>query len=399
MKDRISIEFHRLLNNQCSEVEFEAFLNKIEEDRHREIYAQLIEDTLSKDVVPEQLNEQVQERLNRRLEQILAGGSRAGSLKIHRKYPLYKYAAAASVLLMTAVALLFFFSKKRSESVHPLASTVIAPGGNKATLTLSDGRQLLLNDLKNGSLAEESGITILKNKDGELIYQSRNDARADQVAEPGKPQKYNVLETPRGGQYQLILPDGTKVWLNAASTLKFPASFAQLENRMVELQGEAYFEVAKDKFKPFIVNASATADLEERVEVLGTHFNISSYTDELNLKTTLLEGSVRIENQLLIPGQQSERNVRGLKVRKIDVEDAIAWKNGFFVFENDNLDGILKKLSRWYDVEFVYDKALNKVKLIGAVSRDTNLDGVLRMLEKTDKFKFKLQGRRILVMP
>lgn len=411
MEDHILTEFHRLLNNQCSEAELEAFLDKVKEDQYQEVYGQLIRDTLAKEVSPEELDAGVQERLDQRLAIILASNKSKEGLQIlpdnrsrslfsnSSKYRFLTYAAAASILLTVAVGLVFFGHQKFLKSGDGLASKMIAPGGNKAILTLSDGSQLFLNDSKNGNLAQESGISIVKTKDGELIYQALGDPKATEVSDLPAPEKYNILETPKGGQYQIILPDGTKVWLNAASSLKFPASFAKLEKREVLLSGEAYFEVAKDKLKPFKVIAVGAAGLTEGVEVLGTHFNISSYPDESNLKTTLLEGAVRIGNQVLAPGQQSVRTPAGLKIKKIDVEEVIAWKNGFFVFENDNLEGILKKLSRWYDVDIVYDGSLNHVKVIGSVSRDKNLEEVLRLLEKTDKFKFKLKGRRVFVMP
>ncbi|MCX2453195.1 DUF4974 domain-containing protein [Pedobacter sp. PLR] len=424
MKDPISNEFHRLLNNQCSETELEDFLRKINEAQYQKRYGQLIRNTLASEVQPNEIDDYLQKRLDQRLALILGtdkgmesklsaeskqstGSIRSRIFKAPQKYLSLKYALAASILLTVSVALVFFGNQNAIKSVNPIVAKPIAPGGNEAILTLSDGTRLFLNDIGNGNLAQESGISIVKTKDGELIYQVMKDLEAGSVSEPvsgqisGKkvPLEYNVLETPKGGQYQIVLPDGTKVWLNAASSLKFPASFANLDKREVELRGEAYFEVAKDKFKPFKVMAIAAGDLKERVEVLGTHFNVSSYSNESSLKTTLLEGSVKIGTQLLVPGQQSVRSNAGLKIKEIDVEEVIAWKNGFFVFENDNLEGILKKLSRWYDVDIAYDGSLNHVKVIGSVSRNTDLPTVLRMLEKTDKFKFKVQGRRVSVMP
>lgn len=416
MKDQISTEFHRLLKNQCSDGELAAFLNSVNEEQYQEIYGQLIGETLAAEVHPVELDASVQERLDERLAVILASTktaqitkhkeslpsvpiNRSSILKAPQKYKIFKYAVAASILLTLGAALVFFVNKDFSKSVDHLARKTIAPGGNKATLTLSDGSQLFLNDMKNGDLAKESGISIVKTKDGELIYQMLEDSQINPTSDYRTPQQYNVLETPKGGQYQIILPDGSKVWLNAASSLKFPASFANLEKREVELCGEAYFEVAKDKLKPFKVRAVGAAGLKESVEVLGTHFNISSYSDESNLKTTLLEGAVKIGTRVLTPGQQSVRTTSGLKINEIDVEEVIAWKNGFFVFENDNLEGVLKKLARWYDVDIVYDGSLNHVKIIGSVSRNTDLEEVLRLLEKTEKFKFKLQGRRVSVMP
>ncbi|HEY0176147.1 MAG TPA: FecR domain-containing protein, partial [Pedobacter sp.] len=268
------------------------------------------------------------------------------------------------------------------------------PGGNKAVLTLADGSKISLTDAVNGALAEQAGITVNKTKDGQLIYTvSKIRPGTDSAA-------YNTIETPKGGQYQVILPDGTSVWLNAASSLRYPAFFTGNE-RKVQLEGEAYFEVAKNPAMPFrIVSKGQVA------EVLGTHFNINSYQDEPGIKTTLLEGSVRVLNSrshtavLLKPGQQSNTAIDGTTtLRNVNPEQYVAWKSGKFIFADANIESIMRQVSRWYNVEIEYKGDISKEKFGGRASRFTNVSELLEILELTDQVHFDIHGRRIIVMP
>lgn len=303
---------------------------------------------------------------------------------------------AASLLIVLAAGLFFMMYKRPGQSARPpeQASTV-KPGGNKAYLTLSDGKRIALNDTIKGTLAVHAGVRITKTADGQIACE----------VIPGKtddPLKYNTLEAPKGGQYQITLVDGTKIWLNAASVLKYPSQFTGKE-RKVELTGEAYFEVAKSRTKPFVVVSK-----DQEVQVLGTHFNINAYDDEASIKTTLVEGRVKVfrktngmnwDFRMLNAGQQSVLKEKTFQVTEVDTEEAIAWKNGYFTFENDNLEMIMRKLERWYDVDVSYTGRIsNKVKVMGSISRTTELPEMLKMLESTDKFKFKTEGRRITVM-
>lgn len=268
----------------------------------------------------------------------------------------------------------------------------ILPGGNKAFLTLANGKRISLTDASNGTLVEQSGIKIEKTTDGQLVYTVLSD-RETLPAE----NLYNIIETPKGGRYQIRLPDGSNVWLNAASKLIFPSSFITHKSRMVELNGEAYFEIEKDKDHPFIVKT-----YNQVVEVFGTEFNINSYVDEPDVKTTLLEGSIKvIENKgndkILKPGQQSTLTSSGLKVENVDSDLAVAWKNNQFVFESDDIQYIMRMIARWYDVEVEYVGPIPKNKFGGAVSRFENVSEVLKSLESTGRVKFKIEGRRILV--
>lgn len=401
MKKNVSKEFYNLLHNRCSSGELDHFLEGVGSDEHKAIYLELISSVLNEDI-NEEIDEKIRERLDKRLAAIINNEMIPPAkrpLQLRAKL-FHKYAAAALIFLTLSVAAFFLIDVYNNSKTAISFVNNIKPGGNKATLTLADGSKLSLTDITNGELVNQSGIRIVKTKEGELIYTITNE---NPPVDAGSNPKYNILETPRGGQYRINLPDGTNVWLNAESSLKFPQTFAGFNERRVELNGEAYFEVSKDKAKPFKVISVSSSGVQEEIEVLGTHFNMSNYSDDKVAKTTLLEGSVRVTaasiSKTLKPGQQSVLSTKGLDVKKVDVEEVVSWKNGFFIFENDNLEGILKKIGRWYDVDISYDGHLNHVEMIGAVSRSSSLAEVLEILEKTDKFKFKLQGRRVLVMP
>ncbi|MFA4870062.1 MAG: FecR domain-containing protein [Pedobacter sp.] len=304
--------------------------------------------------------------------------------------------AAAAVLVLT-VGIALFVNQKYHETeveVETLKVNNVEPGGNKAFLILADGRKISLTDVENGNLAEQSGIRINKTADGQLVYEvaaatSKNGTSAEAV--------YNTIETPLGGQYQVKLNDGTKVWLNAGSKLRYPVLFAGNE-RKVELIGEGYFEVTHDQRKPFKVISA-----EQTVVVLGTRFNVNNYQDEAVVKTTLLEGSVRVTanqlTKLLKPGEQASQSGKEIKVRTVDVEQVMAWHKGDFAFEGVALKSIMRQISRWYDVDVVYQGEIADVEFGGSISRSKNITEVLKVLEMTQGVHFKIEGRRVLVMP
>lgn len=305
-----------------------------------------------------------------------------------------KLLAVAAVLVVISFGILFVADRFSSSAADSNAAQIL-PGTNQATLTLSNGKRVVLDGVAQQEVLLESGIAITKTRTGELIYQAVPDEREDHTA------KYNVLETSRGQQYQVILPDGSHVWLNAASSLRYPVAFGKGE-RVVELTGEGYFEVAHNKDKPFKVK---TAD--QLVAVLGTHFNVNAYVEDLVSKTTLLEGSVRVTvpalaredkgNVILVPGQESVLIGNQLQVQPADLEVAVAWRNGNFMFEGENIRSIMKKISRWYNVEIVYEGEVPEYRFGGTVSRFANVSQVLRKLELTDKVHFKVEERRIIV--
>jgi ferric-dicitrate binding protein FerR (iron transport regulator) len=267
-------------------------------------------------------------------------------------------------------------------------SPSIKPGNNKAILTLANGNKVAVTDAGIGKVADQGNSVIEKTAKGLLTY------NAKPTTELGI-ESFNTLETPKGGMYDVVLADGTKVWLNAASSLKYPTAFTGKQRR-VELHGEGYFEVAKNRAMPFIVTSN-----NQQVEVLGTHFDISAYDDDNGVyKTTLLEGSVRLNNQtMLVPGEQAININQKIMVRQVDTEDAIAWKNGKFKFKNENIRDLMRKVARWYNVEVVYDGDMSRKDFSGIVPRFENIATILTTLESTHTIHFKIEGRRITVMP
>lgn len=313
-----------------------------------------------------------------------------------------KYAAAAVIVCMLSAGILFYLKNTRSLPISDnlALSHVIKPGGNKATLTLANGKKISLTDANNGEVARQSGVSITKSKDGELVYA----AESSTDKKPEVAISYNMIETPKGGQYQINLPDGSRVWLNAGSSLKYPASFASLKERKVILNGEAYFEVVHNASLPFRVVTNS-----QEVEDIGTEFNINSYADE-SIKTTLIEGSVKISDSkkayapkqgiVLRPGQMAtnEADKNSIAVHHVNTASIIAWKSGYFVFNDENIRDIMKDLARWYDFDVEYQGDMSNVQFHGNYLRSRNLYKLLNAIELTNKVKFKIEGRRITVI-
>lgn len=310
----------------------------------------------------------------------------------------YKWLTIAAVFVMVSSLSLLFFNQENTKQqvvavkTKPVKNTIV-PGSNNAILTLSNGNQISLNDKENGVLASQSGVIITKNKDGQLQYQIKADA----------PAGINTISTPRGGQYQLILVDGTKVWLNAASSITFPTQFNGSE-RKVEILGEAYFEVAKNANKPFKVKSK-----NQIIEVLGTHFNVNTYDDEVADKTTLLEGSVSISkvtngkvqttgSKILKPGQQASVSVNQsqIAVALADEDEAVAWKNGYFKFNKADIQSIMRQVSRWYNVDVEYKGEMNQDLFVGKINRSEHVEEVLSILERS-KINVAIKGRTIII--
>lgn len=285
------------------------------------------------------------------------------------------------------------FEKEESVTVNDIEA-----GENKAILTLGDGSKIILDDAKNGILANQGGNSVLKAAQGEVIYSFINDVKDPLTEDQQVPVIYNTIETPKGGKFQIVLPDGSKVWLNAASSLRFPTVFNG-SKRQVELKGEAYFEVSHDKSKIFEVNTR-----NQVVQVLGTHFNINAYLDEPTVNTTLLEGSVRVSDlrtnmsQLLKPGEQSQLSEQIDVINLKDTNEAVAWKEGYFQFDEADIKTVMRQIERWYDVSVVYEGNLPNYRFGGEIERNLSLLQVLKVLEKT-KVHFRLEGREVIVMP
>ncbi|EDM35124.1 putative anti-sigma factor [Pedobacter sp. BAL39] len=312
-------------------------------------------------------------------------------LRVSRSLKIRRLLAIASILILICSFVTLIYQRQVSQHRDLNLANHIQPGKNSATLTLADGKKILLTDHGNGKLANESGVSISKSADGQIIYEI-----SDLEKQEGEPLRYNTLSTAFGQQYQIRLPDGTRVWLNNGSSLKYPVSFSKTAQRKVELDGEAYFEVSKDPSQPFVVKTST-----QEVLVLGTHFNLNAYANEPLTKTTLLEGRVKVNGNgaeaTLSPGQQALNN-GVLQVRNVDTELAIAWKNNQFMFESENIQNIMRMVERWYNVRVDYEGDIPRDEFSGAVSRFDNLSEVLKILELTGKVHFKVEGRRIMVI-
>jgi hypothetical protein len=302
--------------------------------------------------------------------------------------------AAAAVIILTG-SVLFFNRPSRPDSITKQDNAspvqVISPGKDGAILTLADGRKIVLDSLNNGLVAMQSGAKV-ELENGQLLY--KKEATDDEVI------AYNTISTPRGRQFQLLLPDGSRVWMNAASTLRFPTKFTTKERR-VELTGEAYFEIAKaseqNGFAPFI---AAVNDMD--VKVLGTHFNIKGYSDEPQIKTTLLEGAVSInkpgiQTVRLAPGQQAVVAAnQGIEVHETDTEEQVAWINNIFHFNNEEITSVMKQVERWYNVEVVFQSLPTK-HFTGMISRKSDVESLLKKLEMTGGMHFRMEGRKIIL--
>lgn len=304
-------------------------------------------------------------------------------------------AAAAAIFIVLLGGGYFFWHNFQSRpqqvtAVQPLPDTTpdIIPGTNKAILKLADGTEIQLQHAAKGTLAQQGNATVVKLDSGQLAYHFKEGMPQEQMM--------NTITTPKGGQYQLQLADGSKVWLNAASSLRFPASFTG-GKRVVALTGEGYFEIAKNASMPFYVAVNGV-----QVQVLGTHFNVNAYEDETDLRTTLLEGSVRIfkgtETAQLQPGEQAVVFPKGsISVNQnVNIEEVMAWKNGMFHFKSAGLETILRQAARWYNVDFRYEEKISE-RFTGQISRNVNLSQLLQILELTGRVHFKQEGRTIVV--
>ena len=298
--------------------------------------------------------------------------------------------AAIFLIALTGATTWFFIGRKPAETITNAKETQandVRPGGNYATLTLSDGSKIILDSASNGILANQGTTQITKLANGKLKYES--DLATRNVL-------YNTMSTPTGGQYRLTLPDGTEVWLNAASSITYPVAFAGNE-RNVSITGEVYFEVRKNAAKPFKVKVK-----EQVIEVLGTHFNVNAYDNEDAIKTTLAEGAVKVRSgnnfMVLQPGQQARHEKSGqLKlIAEPDMEETFAWKDGLFRFNGSGIETIMKQAARWYGVEVVYKDKIDEA-FVAEIPRNVNLSKLLELLELTKQVHFNIEGKAVIV--
>ncbi len=319
----------------------------------------------------------------------------------HTKRRWWTYAAAASVIGIACAGGAWLWLSRNHPPPTPVTTPAVAaadikPGGNKAILTLADGHKIDLGTTANGFVTNQGNTKVAKLSDGQLVYKKEKTAD-DHPA----PMAYNILTTPRKGQFALRLPDGTNVWINNASVIRYPVAFTG-RDRTVELTGEAYFEVAKDASHPFRVKVQNGVT----VEVLGTAFNVMAYTDEPTERATLIEGRVRItennQSVVLKPDEQTALDLQGkLKViPDVNVQEVIAWKNGYFHFDHTSFQATMRQLARWYDIDVVYQDPLSNQEFQGQgrIQRDLLLSDILKNLE-SDQIHFKLEGRKLIVTP
>lgn len=366
---------------------------------------------------PEILNEyseEEKEKLGSEMEAyLLRTIERGASPEIVPLWSKYRLglSAAASILVIFSLGLIFYATRNRPRQVasHVAAPVDFSPGGDKAILTLSDGTTVVLDSISNGRIADPGGVRINKNKEGQLVYSSPDDALhgGEEVA------RLNRISTPVGGQYQIVLPDGSKVWLNAKSSIQFPTFFSGKERR-VKITGECYFEIAKNKDKPFLVDVNGM----QEIVVTGTHFNVNSYDDESAIRTSLLEGSVHVKfagkgmdarqrrSIMLKPGDQSSMIPNGdLRISQVNMDEVVAWKNGVFEFKKTSLEMVMRQISRWYNVEITYEKNIPSKVFSGKIHRSVNASQILEILRFAGvNFRMEAASKdgtngRIVVMP
>lgn len=387
---RISYLLRRYLDKACTNEELEELLALIEDSRYSEQVKNAMDEMWAE--MTEEMKMQV-DRADAVFERVLAHetkvlrmpGGKAG------------WVAVAAVLVMVLFAGGYLLLNKQQQTLTATTPSItkndIAPGGDKATLTLSDGTVIALDSASLGDVSSQGNTKIIKLNNGMLSYKTDEKPGETEVI------AYNVISTPKGGQYQLILPDGSKVWLNAVSSLRFPVAFSG-QNRTVELNGEAYFDIATDENAPFVVKTGA-AD----IRVLGTEFNVMAYPDEFAPKTTVVDGSVKVTCQgnqssgteILKAGEQAEwKDGIVKKNNNVNIEDVIAWKNGLFQFSNASIETIMRQASRWYDIEVEY-KGSTKEFFNGSLPRSVSAATLFKVFESTGFVKFKIDGRKVVV--
>lgn len=394
MKEITPALFEKYLRDQCSGEEIKMLLEYFEVPENEMALKELIMQELLQQqelTVPvpdvDQRLANVYSKVTQQIRQEKAVHKLPGKIAWKR------IAAAAAILIMLGGTYYLYLQTAGHKPLVRYAND-IAPGKSSATLTLANGQKIVLSDAANGKLAEQAGVSISKTDSGQVVYEIKDQQTAGMNA-------INTLTTANGETYRLRLPDQSEVWLNAASSIRFPASFASLKQRSIELRGEAYFEIAPDAAHPFIVKTD-----QQEVTVLGTRFNINSYMDADATVTTLLDGAVRVaaadvnQGEVLKPGQQAiVKENSPVMIMPANIKATMAWKNGYFRFNNGPIKAIMLQLSRWYNIEVRYEGGLSEERFSGNISRNKNISEVLDMLSYSNAVKFKVEGRVVTVMP
>jgi transmembrane sensor len=398
MPSSLDYLFGRYVDKTITPAERETFMQLLRESGHdmelRQLIDRMILEREGTHALSEETAASILEAIFRSGESLAEPGSPVlsmgtGKQAAGRSWP--RWAAAALVLLLAGGSALYLAKSRHGKAVAVMTKRAmdVGPGGNRAKLTLADGTTIDLESAGRGALTRQGDAIVRKLDNSQLVYSDSHGKR------PEKP-LYNLVTVPRGGQYQVVLPDGTRVWLNAASSLRFPTAFTGAE-RQVELTGEGYFAVAGDRQHPFIVSFN-----HMQVQVLGTEFDVMAYNDEPAAQTTLATGSVRVRSgsagTILEPGNMAEWKNNKFNVSHADVQQVTAWRSGEWSFENVDLPVIMRQLGRWYDIDIGYEGKIPEGIFGGEISRNVNLSTVLKFLE-SNGVHFRQDGRKLTILP
>ncbi|MBO9631540.1 MAG: FecR domain-containing protein [Chitinophagaceae bacterium] len=389
--EKLAILWEQYLSGNMSKPERTELRMLLEDPANQDFFGQLLNSSMEDTDIPFRADAKKEAHIR----QLMGKLSPNTTPVVHRTHFLrrnwFRYAAAITLVLGVGT---YFLLRPAPETGiakenHDRLIQTIQPGKDRALLTLADGSTILLDSAGNGAIAQQGNTRIMKDADGKIVYGSDGSAGAGNMM--------NTMQTPRGGKYQLTLPDGTKVWLNAASSITFPVAFTAQE-RTVSITGEAYFEVASDKLRPFFVTGGRA-----HVQILGTQFNINAYDDESDLKVTLLSGTVKVEDlqsketTLLAPGQQAQIGASLITSKTADISQVMAWKNDLFNFDDMGLADAMRQISRWYDIKVVYENGVPKTQLWGKMSRNTSFERMLRNL-KDIGVNYRINERKELII-
>lgn len=404
INEHVRLLFEKYLRKECSAEEFEEMMTWLVamDEGEKNKLSEPLKDLWDKAMADKLPSTAEQVDWDRVFNKVLTAGEQTPAIPIDIKQPAdigWKRIAVAVAIVGIIISAGFLLLNRKTpremvkqEKQIRLLPEEIHSKGNQAILTLSNGSVIILDSTKNGIITNQGNVKIIKLDSGQLAYSplSSNGGASSEIS-------YNTISTPRAAQYEVVLSDGSKVWLNAASSLRYPTSFSG-QDRKVELTGEGYFEVAKNKDKPFHVRVGAV-----EVEVLGTHFNIMAYDDEAAIQTTLLEGSVKVsynkQSDLLKPGRQAsvDRADNKLTTGDANVQQAVAWKNGYFYFDRSDVKTIMRQVSRWYDLDIVYESSVPDMKFSGKIERSLPLSGISHLLE-SGQIHFRIEGKNLIMM-
>lgn len=403
VNEHVRLLFEKYLRKKCSAEEFEemmTWLVAMDENEKNKLSAPLIElwDKATTHQLPSTADVVDWDQVFHNVVNVGEQTPLPIDINLSKRIGWKRVAVAVVIFGVLISASILLLNRETPKEIVKLEKPVphqpeeILPKGNQAILTLSNGSVIVLDSTKNGIITIQGNVKVIKLDSGQLAYSPAASNTTDSLEIT-----YNTISTPRAAQYQVLLSDGTKVWLNAASSLRYPTSFSGQE-RKVELTGEGYFEVAKNKDNPFHVRAGAV-----EVEVTGTHFNIMAYEDEASIQTTLLEGSVKVscngQSDVLKPGKQASLNRAGRKLTTgdADVQQAVAWKNGYFYFDRSDVKTIMRQVSRWYDLNIVYESSVPDMKFSGKIERNLPLSGISHLLE-SGQIHFRIEGKNCIMM-